>query len=73
MKIKLNSDMELEVFKSVRQTRPKVEKFPKNTILEIDICDELEPPIASEIQFADGCISFVTEDFWKDVIIIEKD
>lgn len=65
--------MELEIFQSARQRKPTIEKFDAGDILEFDICDDLTPPQASEIQFGDGTICFVTPDFWADVEIVKND
>lgn len=75
MKVKFIKDVELEVVTGLRNDVPttKNELFKAGSELEFDICDELEPPEASEIQFGDGTVSFVTANFWTAVTIIEKD
>lgn len=70
MKIKLKAEMELEIFVSSRKSIN--ETFPVGTVFEFDICDGKEIPEASEIQFGDGTVCFVTPDFWSDVEILEN-
>lgn len=69
MKVELKTEMELEIFDS--PTTPEVEKFPPGTILEFDICDFENPPIARELQFGNGQVTFVTSEFWSNVEILE--
>jgi hypothetical protein len=71
MKIRFTEDVELEVVTGMKGDEPITEPvtFLKGEQSEIDICDDLQPPFASEIQFGDGCVAFVIEDFWKCVDI----
>ena len=73
MQIKFNTDFELEIVTSVKNDRAviEVEVFRAGQETEIDICDDMEPPFASEIQFGDGSVAFVDEDFWKAVSIVD--
>jgi len=69
MKIRFTKDVELELFESAKFPVVVIDKFKSGTKSEIDICDDMQPPFAREIQFGDGSVAFVTEDFWKCVDI----
>jgi hypothetical protein len=73
MQIKFNADFELEIVTSIENDIPitEIEVFRAGQETEIDICDDMEPPFASEIQFGDGSVAFVDEDFWKAVSIVD--
>jgi hypothetical protein len=70
MKLRFKHDVELQVFESPETSRPEL--FIENEIIEVDICDFKEPPIASELQFGNGDVTFVDSDFWNHVEIIES-
>ena len=72
MKIKFLKDVELEIVTDCVNDRATTENetFRAGDETEIDICDGEEIPNASEIQFGDGSVSFVTPDFWAAVSIL---
>jgi hypothetical protein len=71
MKIQFLEDAELEIITRVIDDEPQTEReyFKKGDKTDFDICDDLEPPFAREIQFGDGSVAFVNENFWKNVEI----
>ena len=71
MKIRFTEDVYLEVVTGMNDDEPITESvtFLKGEKSEIDICDDLQPPFAREIQFGCGDVAFVTENFWKCVDI----
>jgi len=77
MIIKFKKEMTLEIvtnFNSFTLSRGDTESemFNAGEELDIDICDELNPPDSREIQLADGSVSFVTPDFWQDVEVVKE-
>lgn len=48
----------------------ETEVILKGETHEITLCDGRFPPDASEIQFGDGSVTFVTPEFWESVEII---
>jgi hypothetical protein len=69
MKVELKVGMELEIFDSPNTS--EVAKFTPGTILDFDICDFENPPIARELQFGNGQVTFVNSEFWNNVEILE--
>lgn len=71
MRIKFNTDFELEIVTSAEGDYivREIEYFRAGQETEIDICDDMPPPFVREIQFGDGSVAFVGEEFWKSVSI----
>jgi hypothetical protein len=72
MKIRFNENVDLEIVVGTKRNGEPVyetESFLKGETTEIDICDGLQPPFAREIQFGDGDVAFVEENFWKSIDI----
>lgn len=73
MIIHFTRDVELEVVTDFDETTDTAvtrnERFKAGEQTEIDICDGMQPPFAREIQFGNGDVAFVTENFWKNVDI----
>ena len=75
MKIKALENIVLECITGLGDDGDSPEKvtevLAKGDIIEVDICDNKTPPEASEIQFGDGSVSFVTPEFWASVEILQ--
>lgn len=68
MKIKFLQDVELECF-GFSSPNTDIENFKSGEITDIDIRNDEK----TEIQFGDGSVSFVNDDFWKVVEVLEED
>jgi hypothetical protein len=74
MQIKAKQNLQLEIVVGmIDEDTPETETevVLKGEVHEIDICDNKTPPDASEIQFGDGSVTFVTPEFWNAVEIIK--
>lgn len=75
MKIIPKQNIQLEIVVGmIDEDTPEVEVevILKGETHEIDLCDGRFPPDASEIQFGDGSVTFVTPEFWDSVEIVKE-
>jgi len=74
IKFKAKKNLQLEIVVGmIDEDTPdtETEVILKGEVHQVEICDNKTPPQASEIQFGDGSVSFVTPDFWASVEIVK--
>lgn len=72
MKLLFKRPVQIEIVTGIEGDEPEteLEVFAEGDTTEVDICDGLVPPDASNVQFGDGSVAFVTPEFWEAVTIL---